>query len=410
VQGLGGGGLLSTAQSIIIGAFPPKQMGTAMAIFGVGVILGPTFGPVMGGFITDNFSWHWIFFINIPIGVAATFLSWKFVPDLKGALKPEKIDWWGILFLVIGIGSLQYILEEGGAEDWFESNEIIFFFSTAIVSLTAFVIRELSIDYAAVNLRLYKSSNLVMGNVLNFAIGIILNGSVFIFPLFVQVSLGWTATQTGAFMIPGAMATTVGMVLATRIIGKGMNPKSVMMIGLAMVSSFLILLSFSGPDSNSSNFFWPFILRGLGIAFMMMPVLSLAVSGLKSTDIPQATSLSNMLRQLGGAVGIAMINIYLNHQNADVKSNMIGNISEYNDATTERIAGLTQTFSSSGYSVDDAAQAANMMMNGLVTKQQFILTYSQGFMTLGLGVLLCVPLILLIKYKKGQKIEAMNEH
>jgi DHA2 family multidrug resistance protein len=143
---------------------------------------------------------------------------------------------------------------------------------------------------------------------------------------------------------------------------------------------------------------------------MMMPILSLAVAGLKGTEIAQATSLSNMLRQLGGAVGIAMINIYLNHQNADVKSNMIGNISEYNDATTERIAGLTQTFSLAGYSLDDAAHAANMMMNGLVTKQQLILSYTQGFITLGLGVLLCVPLILLIKYKKGQKIEAISEH
>ncbi len=410
IQGLGGGGLLSTAQSIIIGAFPPKQMGTGLAIFGVGVILGPTFGPVLGGFITDNFSWHWIFFINIPIGVAATFLSWKFVPDLAGVGKPEKIDWWGIGFLVIGIASLQYILEEGGAKDWFESDEIIFFFIVAMIGLIAFIIRELSIDYPAVNLRLYKSSNMVMGNVLNFAIGIILNGSVFIFPLFVQVSLGWTATQTGAFMIPGAMATTVGMITATRMIGKGANPKMIMMTGLAMVSTFLILLSFSGPDSNSSNFFWPFILRGFGVALMMMPILSLTVAGLKGVDIAQATSLSNMLRQLGGAVGIAVINIYLNHQNAEVKSNMVGNVTEYSDATTERIAGFTQTFSQAGYSIDDAAQAANLMMNNVVTKQQFILSYSQGFMTLGLGVLFCVPLILLIKYKKGQKVEVMNDH
>jgi DHA2 family multidrug resistance protein len=279
-----------------------------------------------------------------------------------------------------------------------------------MIGLTAFVIRELSIDYAAVNLRLYKSSNLVMGNVLNFAIGIILNGSVFIFPLFVQVSLGWTATQTGAFMIPGAMATTVGMISATRMIGAGANPKSVMMVGLGMVSTFLILLSFSGPDSNSSNFFWPFILRGLGVALMMMPILGLTVAGLKGADIAQATSLSNMLRQLGGAVGIAIINIYLNHQNAEVKSNIIGNVSLYSDATNERIAGFTQQFSLAGYSVDDAVQAANMMMNNLVTKQQFILGYTHGFMTLGLGVLFCVPLILLIKYKKGQKIETISEH
>ncbi len=410
IQGLGGGGLLSTAQSIIIGAFPPKQMGTGLAIFGVGVILGPTFGPVLGGFITDNFSWHWIFFINIPIGVVATFLSWKFVTDLTGVPKLTKIDWWGILFLIIGISSLQYILEEGGAEDWFESDLIIFFFVTAVIGLTAFIIRELKIDFPAVNLRLYKSSNLAMGNVLNFAIGIILNGSVFIFPLFAQVSLGWTATQTGAFMIPGAMATTVGMLVATRMVGVGANPKLVMMIGLFLVSAFLILMSFSGPDSNSSNFFWPFILRGVGVALMMMPILGLAVAGLKGADLAQATSLSNMLRQLGGAVGIAGINIYLNRQNADIKSNMIGNVTEYNELTTDRIAGFTQQFSSAGYSTNDAAQAANMMMDGIVTKQQYILSYSHGFMMMGLGVLLCAPLILLIKYKRGEKLEVVNEH
>lgn len=410
IQGLGGGGLLSTAQSIIIGAFPPKQMGTGLAIFGVGVILGPTFGPVLGGFITDNFSWHWVFFINIPIGVAATFLSWKFVTDLPGVTKPDKIDWWGIVFLIIGISSLQYILEEGGAEDWFESDQIIFFSIVAFIGLTAFIIRELKIDYPAVNLRLYKSSNLVMGNVLNFAIGIILNGSVFIFPLFAQVSLGWTATQTGAFMIPGAMATTVGMLTATRMVSKGLNPKLIMMMGLSMVSAFLILMSFSSPDSNSSNFFWPFILRGIGVALMMMPILGLAVAGLKGSDLAQATSLSNMLRQLGGAVGIAGINIYLNRQNAAIRGNMVGNVTEYSDLTSERIAGFTQMFSSAGYSTDDAAQAANQMLDGLVTKQQLILGYSHGFMMMGLGVLLCAPLILLIKYKRGEKLAAVSDH
>lgn len=410
IQGLGGGGLLSTAQSIIIGAFPPKQMGTGMAIFGVGVILGPTFGPVLGGFITDNFSWHWIFFINVPIGVIASILSWRFVTNLAGVSKPTKIDWWGILFLVIGIGSLQYVLEEGGAKDWFENDEILFFFITAMLGLVAFVIRELSIDYPAVNLRLYKSFNLVMGNIMNMVIGVILTGSVFIFPLFAQVSLGWTATQTGAFMIPGALATAVGMILSTRFVGSGTNPKRIMLIGLMMVSAFLILMSFSGPDSNSSNFFWPFILRGVGIAFMMMPILSLAVAGLKGKDLAQATGLSNMLRQLGGAVGVALINIYLNHQNAYVKTNMIANVSDYNSLSTERLAAFRQMFFSAGYSMDEATQAATRMMDNIVTKQEYLISYSQGFMMLGIGVLLCAPLIFLIRYKKGEKLETVNDH
>ena len=410
IQGLGGGGLLSTAQSIIIGAFPPKQAGTGMAIFGVGVILGPTFGPVLGGYITDNFSWHWIFFINVPIGFLAAFLSWTYVTDLPGVSKPKKIDWWGIFFLIVGIGSLQYILEEGGTKDWFSSDEIVFFFILSMVGLIAFVIRELSIEYPAVNLRLYKSFNLAMGNIMNLIIGLVINGSVFIFPLFTQVSLGWTATQTGAFMIPGAMATAVGMIAVSRIIAAGVNPKTIILVGLAMMSSFLILLSFSGPDSNSSNFFWPFILRGVGASFMMMPILTLAVAGLKGKDLAQATGLSNMLRQLGGAIGIALINIYLDHENANVKGNMIGNVTDYDPMTTDRLSGFAQTFYTGGYSSDDAAQTANMMIDGMVTKQQMLLCYDHGFMTLGLAVLLCTPVILLIRYKKGEKMEAVSDH
>jgi DHA2 family multidrug resistance protein len=410
IQGLGGGGLLSTAQSIILGAFPPKDAGKGMAIFGVGIILGPTFGPVLGGYITDNFSWHWIFFINVPIGFLAAFLSWKFVTDLAGVSKPTKIDWWGIVFLTVGIGSLQYVLEEGGIKDWFESDEILFFFVLAIIGLIAFIIRELAIDYPAVNLRLYKSFNLAMGNIMNMIIGLIITGSVFIFPLFTQVSLGWTATQTGAFMIPGAMATAFGMIAVNKIVSGGMNPKTVILIGLAMMSSFLVLMSFSSPDSNGSNFFWPFILRGVGAAFMMMPILTLAVAGLKGKELAQATGLSNMLRQLGGAVGVALINIYLDHQNAAIKNNMVANVSEYNSMTSDKLASFTQTFSAAGYSTDDAAQAANIMIDNMVNKQQLLIGYNHGFMMLGMVVLLCTPVILLIRYKKGQKLEAVSDH
>jgi DHA2 family multidrug resistance protein len=410
IQGIGGGGLLSTAQSIILGAFPPKQMATGQAIFGLGVILGPTFGPVLGGFITDNYSWHWIFFVNVPIGILAAFLSWTYVTDIPGLARLKKIDWWGIIFLIVGIGSLQYILEEGQANDWFESSEIVFFFILAMVGLTAFVIRELSVNYAAVNLRLYKSFNLLLGNFMNFVIGMVINGSVFIFPLFAQVSLGWTATKQGAFMIPGAIATSVAMIFVSRLINRGLNPKRIIMFGLIMTSAFLILMSFSGPDSNEDNFFWPFILRGVGVAFMMMPILGLAVAGLKGKDLAQATGLSNMLRQLGGAVGIALINIYLDRQSADVRSNMLANISNFSDATAERLGAFTQMFSQAGYSTDEAAQAANTMLNGLLTKQQMIVTYNNGFMTLGASILLCIPIIMMIRYKKGEKLERVSDH
>jgi len=408
VQGLGGGGLLSTAQSIIVGAFPPEKISVANAIFGMGLILGPTFGPTIGGYITDNFSWHWIFFVNIPIGIVATILSYTYVKDRPGATKPKKIDWWGIIFLVVSIGSLQYVLEEGTADDWFESHEITALSIIAVLGLIAFIIRELSIDYPAVNIRLYGHYNMAMGAIMNFLLGLMLFGTVFIFPLFVQISLGWTATQTGVFMIPGALCSAFAMPLVAKLLGKGVNPKGVIMFGIAMTFSFVMMLAFSSPDSSERNFYLPFILRGFGMAFMMSPILSLAVSGLNPKDIPQAIGLANMIRQLGGSVGIALINVYLSRANAVTRGNMIGHINQYSVQTSERIQLLIQNFLSKGYSSTEAEAMANRTMDGLLTKQQMIVSYNHGFFMIASLILICVPVVLLIRYKKGGKVVAAD--
>lgn len=403
IQGLGGGGLLSTAQSIIIGAFPPEKISVANAIFGMGLILGPTFGPTLGGYITDNFSWHWIFFVNIPIGIVATILSYTYVTDRPGAVKPKRIDWWGILFLVLSIGSIQYVLEEGTAEDWFESHEIVAITILGLASLAAFIIRELSIDYPAVNIRLYKNYNMIMGSIMNFMLGLMLFGTVFIFPLFVQISLGWTATQTGMFMIPGALCTAFAMPLVAKLLGSGMSPKTVILMGIAMTFTFVMMLAFSSPDSSEGNFYLPFVLRGFGMAFMMSPILTLAVSGLNPKDIPQAIGLANMIRQLGGSVGIALINVYLTNANAVVRGNMIGYINQYSEAASERIQMLTQNFLSKGFSSVEAQEMANRTMDGLMTKQQMIVSYNHGFFMVASLILICVPVVFLIRYKKGAK-------
>lgn len=410
IQGLGGGGLLSTAQTIIIGAFPPNKISTANAIFGMGIILGPTFGPTLGGFITDNFSWHWVFFVNIPIGVVATILSWKFVTNRVGAVKPKKIDWWGIIFLVLAIGSLQYVLEEGTAKDWFQSEEIIALTALFVVGIIAFIYRELTIDYPAVNIRLYKNYNLAMGSIMNFMLGLMLFGTVFIFPLFVQISLGWTPTQTGVFMIPGAIATAFAMPMVAAMLGKGANPKNVIIAGVLMTFCFLMMLAFSSPDSSESNFYFPFVLRGIGMAFMMSPILSLAVAGLTGKDMTQAVGLANMIRQLGGSVGIALINVFLTNKNAEVRGSMVGYVNQYDNASTERIAALTQNYLSKGYSLGDAELMAMKSMEGLLFKQQALVSYNQGFFMVGMLILICIPVVFLIRYKKGTKAAMVSDH
>lgn len=410
IQGLGGGGLLSTAQSIIFGCFPPNKAANASAIFGLGIILGPTFGPTLGGFITDNYSWHWVFFINVPIGATAAMLAWNYVTNLEGVKKPEKMDWWGIIFLIIGIGLLQYVLEEGGSKDWFESKEITLMAIISVTSLIAFVWRELRIDYAAVNLRLYKNYNLAFGNVLNLAVGTVITGSVFIFPLFAQISLGWTATQVGTFLIPGALCTAASMIVVARLIGLGINPKIIMVLGAIMMSSFLILISFASPGAGSDFFFWPFILRGIGAAFMMSPVIALSVAGLSGKDLAQGTALSNMLRQMGGAVGIALINIFLNTRTMQARTAILANITESNTYNTERFTAFKGLLLNAGYAIDDATRGAWQMLNGLVSKQQMVLAYDQGFFLMGFSILGCIPIILSLRRIKYEKKSNSIEH
>ena len=410
VQGIGGGGLLSTAQSIIVGAFPPEKISTANAIFGMGIIMGPTFGPALGGFITDNLNWHWIFFVNIPIGVIATILAWTFVTDREGAVKPRKIDWWGIIFLVVSVGCIQFVLEEGTSKDWFESSEITLCSILAVTGLIAFIYRELSIDYPAVNIRLYKNYNLAMGSFMNFMLGFLLFGTVFIFPLFAQISLGWTATQTGAFMIPSALCTAVSMPIVGKLLGSGKNPKTIILIGIVMTFCFLMIMSFASPDSSQNDFYFPFVLRGVGLAFMMSPILSLAVQGLRGKDMAQAIGLANMIRQLGGALGIALINVFLTHKNAEVRGSMLGYITDYSSASADRIAGLTQNFVSKGFDPETAQSLAYKTIEGIVYKQQALVSYDQGFFMVGLSILICIPIVFLIRYKKGAPAKAIADH
>ena len=401
IQGIGGGALLTTSQTIIVEAFPPEKVGIANAIFGMGVILGPTFGPTLGGYLTDNYSWHWIFFINVPIGLMAAYLSWTFVKNQAGAQKPKKIDWTGIILLIVAIGSLQYVLEEGAADDWFDSREIIIGSILAVVGLVGFIWRELTYEFPAVNLSLLKNWNLALGSVLNFIVGLVLLATVFVFPLFVQIGLGWTATKTGNFMISGAIASAVSMGLAGRFLTKGYNAKTMMLVGCAMVFTFAVMMSFSSPESAEHNFFWPFILRGLGIGFMMSPVMSLSLQGLKGPDISQAAGLSNMIRQLGGAVGIAIMNVFLLHRNAENDNYLLQNMNSYSEAFQDRLNMMTQNFVSQGYYLEDAQNMAYKMLDRSLFKQQSLVSYDNVFWTVAVTISICIPFILLIRNKKG---------
>jgi DHA2 family multidrug resistance protein len=211
-------------------------------------------------------------------------------------------------------------------------------------------------------------------------------------------------------MIPSALCTAIGMPMVGKMLGAGKNPKVIIIVGIVITFIFLMMMSNASPDSNQNDFYFPFVLRGFGLAFMMTPILSLAVAGLKGQDMAQGIGLANMIRQLGGAVGIAVINLYLTQENAENRVNMISYITDYGTASSERIAALTQNFVSKGYSFFDAQALAFKSMEGLLFKQQAMVSYVHGFFMVGLSILICVPIVFMIRYKKGAPAKVANDH
>jgi len=311
LQGLGGGALMAQSQTILTASFPPEKLNLASMIYGIGVATGPALGPMIGGFITDNYSWNWIFFINVPLGLLAAAASWMVVPDKKNPSLKKNIDWWGILFLAIGIGSLQYVLEDGNRNNWFDDNNIIVFSIIAAIGITTFIVIELTTKAPAVNIKLLKHRNLALGIFFNGVMGTLLYIAIYAFPLMAQINLGWTTTLSGLSLMPGALMSIVGMVVCKKMMAKGAAPRTLMISGFISTFIFGAWMCFQSADSSWWGLFFPLLFRGFGIGLFMLPVLIMALEGLKGADIGQGAGLANMAKQLGGAIGLALIGTHI---------------------------------------------------------------------------------------------------
>src|SRR3954463_6098938 len=306
VQGLGGGALLSTAQSTLFEAFPPKEVGVGQAVFGVSVMVGPTIGPTLGGYIVDNLSWPWIFYINVPLGIIAAFMVWTYVHDSEHQERAGSIDAIGILLLAVCVGSLQWMLERGERYDWFESK---FVTVLALTSLTSFVLllwRELTIDEPVINFRVLKSRQLAAGVSIAALLGLALYGSIFVLPIFLQNLHGLTANQTGMVILPGAIASAVTMAF----VGKNANrldARATVTIGAFLFFIAMYMLSRMTLVSGPEETFWPLILRGVGLGLIFVPLTGATMAELTVQELPQGTGMFNLTRQLGGSLGIAIM-------------------------------------------------------------------------------------------------------
>jgi DHA2 family multidrug resistance protein len=395
VQGIGGGALLSTSQAILFETFPIEQRGIASALFGVGVFVGPTIGPTVGGWIIDHYSWPWIFYINLPIGILAAILSYIYVKEPASARSAKHIDWTGIGLLVVGLGALQTVLERGETDDWFSAKYIIVLTGVAAIGLLGFLGWELMIKDPVVDLRVLKSKTLATAATLTFIMGFALFSTVFIVPVFVQRLLGMSAMETGMLFLPGALIAIVLLPLVGRSLAAGLSPRLMIIAGFSTVASFTYLLSHLTMGAGGANFFWPIILRAIGLCLLIVPLTQLAVSGLQPKDIPQGVALNNMMRQVGGSFGIAFINTYLDHRGAVHRSNLVSRLGAGEVATNARLHQISQNLASHGFSPFEAARRAYGVLEITIERQANLLSYLDAFRLVAIICLLSIPVVLL---------------
>ncbi|MDW9379687.1 DHA2 family efflux MFS transporter permease subunit [Chryseobacterium sp. JV558] len=403
LQGIGGGALLSVSATVVYECFPKEKQNIASALFGIGVFIGPTIGPTLGGNIIDNYSWSWIFYINIPIGIITAIICYRLLPESPTRKKVKEIDWIGITLLIVGVGSLQTILERGETEDWFETRYITALTITAFFSIILFVYRELTTAHPVVKLSILQSPSLSISALLTFITGMGMFTSIYLTPVLAQRLLQFTPSMAGLMLLPGSIIAVFALIITGRILQKGVPPALIVLIGFCCFIYFNWSMSQVSLDVSFAIISVNLIFRAMGMALLTVPLSTLAISSLKPEDIPQGTAINNMMRQLGGSFGISIINTFIIRRMAEHRTDLVSNITPTNNLVTERLNNYTQLFQSKGFGLQDAQHRAISLMDMIVQKQAFILSYIDAYLLIGAAFVLCLPLLLFFSIKKGNK-------
>lgn len=408
LQGMGGGALLVTSQTIITESYPPEKRAMAQAIYVLGVIVGPTLGPPLGGYIVDNYSWPYIFYINIPVGIIATLLTLQFVKSPKYAEKISSryVDWAGIFLLIAAVGTLQFILEKGQEDDWFNSSLITTLSVVSFFSFYFFIWRQLTYKYPIVELRVFRNRNLSVGSILSFVLGFGLFGSTFIIPLYTQTIMGWTALQAGMLMIPSTVFTGIMMPFVGKMMERGVSFRLLITSGMIIFFVYsMMAYKVLTPNTPSEAFFWLLVIRGIGLGLLSIPITTLALSTLRGAEIGQGAALSGMLRQLGGSFGVAIISTYLTRDNQAHRSDLVSKLSADDPMVQQRIAAITHGFQLKGMTADVARKSALQLQDRLVDVQATVLSYMDIFLWIGVMFLICIPFVLFFIRKAKRKAD-----
>jgi MFS transporter, DHA2 family, multidrug resistance protein len=400
VQGVGGGALMTVSQAVLFESFPREEAGMAMALFGLGVMVGPTIGPTLGGWLTDNYGWPWIFYINLPVGVLAAFMIAMYVHDSVHQQKPPSVDYMGIALLTVSVGALQYVLEHGQRDDWFDSSMIASLTVIGVVGGVLLVWRELTAEHPVIDFRVLRHRQVSVGTILGVMMGVGLYAMSFTLPVFLQSNLHMTAQQTGIIMLPGALATALSMFVVGRL-SRHFDPRLLITAGALIFADAAWQLSRMTSESGGVDFFWPLILRGVGLGLMFVPLTTITLAELSPQELPQGTGLYNFFRQLGGSFGIAAIATLLARYTTQIRSTLTEHVTTTDVTSLARVEALTRGMIARGADAWSARRQALTLIDSQITGQASVIAYSRIYMLSALLILALIPLLVFVRQTRG---------
>lgn len=397
VQGITGGTLQPISQAILLEAFPPQDRGKAMSFWGLGVVVAPILGPVLGGWLTDNYSWRWVFYINIPVGAIALLMTQLYVFDPAYLVRGSgKIDYRGLSLLAIGIAALQIMLDKGQEDDWFQSTFIVILAVAAAIALVAFVVEELRSRAPIVDLSVFRHRSFATGSFIMGLVFFVLFASMVLLPVMLQTLMGYPAIQAGWALAPRGLGSFAGMLLVGGLSSR-VDARKLLALGLLGAGGTLLWFGTLNLQAGYWDFFWPQLFQGLALSLLFVPLTTLTMEGIPAVAIGNATSLYNLIRNVGGSFGIATATTLLARYGQVNAHRLVEHVDAYNPASTSMLQQLAQGFVARGSDLVTAQQQALAAIYAMTLRQASILSFIQIFRLLGIICLVMLPLVLILR-------------
>ncbi|MBM4141076.1 MAG: DHA2 family efflux MFS transporter permease subunit, partial [Nitrospira sp.] len=403
LQGIGGGALQPISQSILFETFPPQQRGMAMAVFGIGIMFGPIMGPLLGGVITDYWSWRWVFFIKAPIGIVSILMTLFFIFDPPYMKRVEKkfIDYWGLILLPIGVGCLQIVLDKGQREEWFSSSFIVWLSVISAVSLILFVIAEIfNKKQPILNMKTFKDISFSTGCIVMFCIFFNLFGSLILQPIYVQTLMGYTATHAGLVLVPGGVASMITMPIVGRLVTK-INPKGILAFGIITCAYSSYLMSKFNLYADFFSIALPRMIMGIGMGATVIPLIVLAFATIKKEDMGNATAIYNFLRNIGGSFGVAFVTTILSRRAQFHQSHLVEHLTPFDINYQIASQQSAQILQYRGFESSLSQHGGLGVIYKELLRQASMMSFNDAFYLIGIILICVIPLVLLMKKGKS---------